>query len=116
MAGVLTDHVPQQDVLIRRGVDARWCVLWEQDAGKGFSPVDMLGWASVVRLESLHGYLWLETTAECTEDGYAIITIPAASTTGKVWAGRAVGRWSVTVTDPNGAVTRLADGNLRVED
>lgn len=116
MSGVLTDHVPQQDVLIRRGVDARWGVVWEQDAGEGFSPVDMLGWESTVRLESQQGDLWLATTATCTSDGHAIVDIPAADTADAVWGGRRLGRWSVTVTDPDGAVTRLADGNLRVED
>lgn len=116
MPGVLTDHVPQQDVLIRRGVDARWGVLWEQDTGAGFAPVDMLGWGGVLRLTSLNGDVWLEQAIAPTSDGHAIAELAPAATLDPVWAGRRIGSWAITVTSPDGLVERLGEGTIRIED
>jgi hypothetical protein len=116
MPGVLTDRVPQQDVLIRRGVDARWGVVWEQDDGTGFHPVDMLGWSAVVRLTSLNGDVWLEQAIWPTSDGHAIAELAAAATADPVWAGRRIGLWSITATSPDGHVERLGEGTIRIED
>lgn len=116
MPGVLTDAVPQQDVLIRRGTDARWGVLWQQDAGAGFAPVDLIDWVGKLVLSSLSGDVWLEQRVATTSDGHAIAEVPAAVTAGTEWAGRAIGQWAITATSPDGAVVRLGEGTIRIGD
>lgn len=116
MSGVLAQPVGRQDVLVRRGTTARWGVLWEQDTGAGFAPVNMLGWVGVLRLTSLNGDVWLEQEIAPTSDGYAIAELAPAVMAGPVWAGRRVGSWAITVTSPDGLVERLGEGTIRIED
>ncbi|MCD7100440.1 hypothetical protein [Pseudoclavibacter sp. 13-3] len=116
MPGVLTQAVGRQDVLIRRGVSARWGVLWEQDDGSGFQPVDLLTWSGTLRVSSPHGDVWLEQPVELTSDGLAIADLAASTTSSDVWAGRPRGTWTITATSPDGHVERLGEGTIRIED
>lgn len=116
MPGVLTQAVGRQDVLIRRGVSERWGVVWEQDDGTGFHPVDLLAWTGRLTIVSPHGDVWVDQPVELTSDGHAIATIAPATTSGSEWVGRPAGSWAITATSPDGHVERLGEGTIRIED
>lgn len=116
MSGVLTQAIGRQDVLIRRGVSARWGVRWEQDDGTGFRPVDLLAWSGTLRISSPRGDVWVEQPVQLTADGHAIADLSAAVTSPDAWAGRPYGAWTITATSPDGHVERLGEGTIRIED
>lgn len=119
MAGVLTDHVPQQDVLIRRGVDTRWGVRWQQASAPGgpLSPVNTSGWSGVceLRAPAPDGALWLSIPVLGETNGVTVVTVTAGMVAAAVWDGRPSGQWLINLTSPDGERVRLGDGLFFLE-
>lgn len=114
MTGVLgLPCLVRQDIAVGVGVDQRFGFRWSRSDG---SLVDLYDYTGVVRLESLSGEAWAEMTPILHEDGLCEVHISPSITTGPLWRARPSGRWSVTVTSPEGAVTCIAAGYLAILD
>lgn len=114
MPFVLTQHTPRQDILLRRGVTEKIGVLWEEDAGTGFVPVDLSGWTVTFRIASPLGEIWAEIPAIGGVSGIASAELSASTFAGPEWAARGSGQWAMTAVMGDRA-ERLADGNYYLE-
>lgn len=114
MSYALIQETPRRDIVIRRGVSERFGVLWEEDAGTGFAPVDLSGWVCTFRLFSPMGELWLEKAAFGGVDGVALATVSPGDLSDDVWASRGAGQWTLSAV-LGGRHERLGDGNYYLE-
>lgn len=115
MTGVLGQpYLARQDIVVGLGVDQRVGFRWSRDDGTGVSPVDLYGYTGVVRFESLHGDPWVEFAPLLHEDGLCEVILTPDTISGIEWYSRSAGRWSVTLTAPDGTVTCLAAGYLTI--
>lgn len=99
---------------MRRGVTEKFGVLWEEDSGNGFEPVDLSDWQVVFRIASPLGEIWAEIPAIGGTTGVASVEISKDTLAGPEWAARGSGQWALTAIKGD-RVERLADGNYYLE-
>lgn len=118
MTGVLgKPYLVRQDIAVAVGttqaIGFRWFKATDP-AGSDKEAVDLSAYTGTVLLESLGGDPWLEFSPSLHFDGMCEVALTPTMTSGPEWGARDSGRWSVTVTAPDGTVTCIAAGYVRV--
>lgn len=105
----------KEAMVVSRRQDNSNVIRWRQrDLDTGVvAPVDLSGWTVTVTLSSPRGEVWLTYHAAKDLDGYLAIGPSKAQLAEAVWAGRALGYYSV-VASKGSLTTCLVDAELRI--
>lgn len=119
MTGVLgKPYLARQDAALGIGRTQFLGVRWRRTTNAdGSNPqvFDLSGYTGVLRITSESGELWLERplTFDSTT-GVVAAEFNPEHTDGPLWFSRSVGKWAMVVTSPEGNVTVLVAGVMRI--
>ena len=95
--GVLAERVGRGDLLLLRGATNRVGVLWEQDAGHGFKPMDLTDWDCRFEMDGPDGSTWYTRPCDAAgPDGEACVYMPPQAFNADIWRARTSGSWRMT--------------------
>ena len=119
MTGVLEKTaLARQDVAIGVGRTQRLGVRWRRSGNPdGSAPevFDFAGFSGELRISGDSGDEWLRLpVAFDSTTGIVVAEIQPSDTSHPAWLARATGRWAIVATAPDGEVTVVAAGIVRI--
>lgn len=119
MLGVLgKPALARQDAAIGVARTQRLGVRWRRTSNPdGSNPevFDFTGYTGALRITSNEGDLWVDKEL-IFDDASGVVTaeLGASDTGGPEWFARSTGQWSMVATSPDGEVTVLVTGVMRI--